>query len=357
MYMTMRWFGTDDPVPLEHIRQVPGVEGIVSALYDVPVGEVWPVETLCELKATIEQADLSLEVIESIPIHDAIKLGRSDRDEKIEAYCQSIRNMGQVGIPVLCYNFMPVFDWTRTNLKHPFKDGSHALSFSYEDLSEIDLSKGSKDLPGWAKAYGPEELDNLLNSYRRLSRKTMWDNLAYFLQRVVPVAEEAGVFMGIHPDDPPWSIFGLPRIITDEEALARVISIVDSPVNGVTFCTGSLGASRWNHLVRIIKRVGHRINFVHMRNVRVTGHHHFHECPHPSRFGSIDMLDVMSALVNIGYTGPMRPDHGRMIWGEQGRPGYGLFDRALGAMYLHGLHEAAASHAKRITAMEAGITA
>ncbi|MEX2672057.1 MAG: mannonate dehydratase, partial [Phycisphaeraceae bacterium] len=169
MYMTMRWFGTDDPVPLENIGQIPGVDGVVSALYDVPVGEVWPVEALAELKEQIEAANLSLEVIESIPIHDSIKLGRPDRDEKIDAYCQSIENMGHVGIPVLCYNFMPVFDWTRTNLKHPFKDGSHALSFSYEALSEIDLSKGSKDMPGWAKAYGPEELDSLLSNYRQLS--------------------------------------------------------------------------------------------------------------------------------------------------------------------------------------------
>ncbi|MFO7774624.1 MAG: mannonate dehydratase [Candidatus Hydrogenedentota bacterium] len=350
MYMTMRWFGADDPVPLEHIRQVPGMDGVVSALYDIPVGEVWPKDALAELKGEIEDAKLSLEVIESIPIHDSIKLGRPDRDEKIDAYCQSVSNMGEVGIPLLCYNFMPVFDWTRTNLKHPFKDGSHALSFSYENLSEIDLSKGSKDLPGWAKAYGPEELDALLNAYRQISRAQMWDNLAYFLEKVVPVAEEAGVHLAIHPDDPPWSIFGLPRIIVDEDALAKVTGLVDSPYNGLTLCTGSLGASRNNHLVRIIKRVAPRINFVHMRNVKVTGHKHFHECPHPSRFGSIDMLDVMTALANSGYTGPIRPDHGRMIWGEQGRPGYGLFDRALGAMYLQGLREAALFNAKRLNA-------
>ncbi len=342
MKMTMRWFGHDDPVKLEQIRQVPGMIGVVSALYDVPVGEVWPLKKLERLKKSAQSNGLNLEVIESIPVHEDIKLGLPSRDGYIDAYCRSIENMGKAGIPVLCYNFMPVFDWTRTNLTHYLADGSSALSFSYEELAALNEDANiAESLPGWAEVYTVERLQKLLDQFRALGTDAMWKNLEYFLQAVVPVAEKAGVRMGIHPDDPPWSILGLPRIIVDEAALTRLTGLVDSPANGVTFCTGSLGASLGNNLPQMVRRLGGRINFVHMRNVAVTGPKHFHEAPHLSCLGSLDMYGVMKCLVDVGFEGPIRPDHGRMIWGEEGRPGYGLFDRSLGAMYLQGLHEAA----------------
>ncbi len=342
MKMTMRWFGQDDPVSLANIRQVPGVTGMVSALYDVEVGEAWSVASLAKLRDDVNAVGMNLDVIESISVHPDIKLGLPTRDGYIDAYCESIRAMGKVGIPVLCYNFMPVFDWTRTNLLHPFADGSHALSFNYEELSHLNLEEdGAGALPGWGAVYSKEELSDLMAKFRELGPDRLWENLAYFLRKVVPVAEEAGVRMGIHPDDPPWSIFGLPRIVTDESALVRICKIIDSPSNGVTLCTGSLGASLSNNLPQIVRRLGDRINFVHMRNVSITGNKDFHESPHLSVLGSIDMYQVAKSLVAIGYNGPVRPDHGRMIWGEEGRPGYGLFDRSLGAMYLQGLFEAA----------------
>ena len=341
MKMTFRWYGADDPVSLRHIRQIPGVRGIVSALSDVPVGDRWPRERLEQLAASIDAEDLSLAVIESIPVHEDIKLGRPTRDRLIDEYCESIRAMAAVAVPVLCYNFMPVFDWTRTTLAMPMPDGSTALAYDDEALSRIDLSRGTGDLPGWAAAYDAPTLQALLAAYRDVSEARLWEHLAYFLERVAPVAESEGVKMAIHPDDPPWSIFGLPRIITNAAALDRLTRIVDSPSNGVTFCTGSLGADASNDLPSMVRALGERgrINFMHCRNVRRTGAKQFHESPHPSRFGDVDMREVLRALHDTGYTGPMRPDHGRMIWGEQGRPGYGLHDRALGAMYLQGVWE------------------
>jgi len=341
MYMTFRWYGNQDPIPLEYIRQIPGVRGVVSALYDVPVGQVWPAEKLSRLKDRIEAAGLAFSVVESIPVHEDIKLGRATRDRLIENYQRSVQHMGALGIPVLCYNFMPVFDWTRTSLAMRLEDGSTALAYDHAELEKIDLSRGTGDLPGWATAYTAEELAALLDAYRSVDKERLWEHLAHFLERVVPAAEESGVRMAIHPDDPPWSIFGLPRIITNDAALERLVRLVDSPANGVTFCTGSLGALPANDLPAMVCRLGGmgRINFMHCRNVKNTGERRFHESPHPGEFGSVDMCAVLRALRETGYTGPMRPDHGRMIWGEQGRPGYGLHDRALGAMYLQGLWE------------------
>ena len=348
MQMTFRWYGASDKVTLENIRQIPGVRGIVSALYDVPVGQRWTVDALSRLRESVERAGLRLAVVESIPVHEDIKLGRPTRDRLIDEYCHSVRAMGEVGVPVLCYNFMPVFDWTRTDLAMPNEDGSTALAYDHDALSRIDLSRGTGDLPGWATAYDADALRGLLEAYRQVDAERLWEHLAYFLERVVPVAEEANVRMAIHPDDPPWSIFGLPRIITDGPALERLVSIVDSPSNGVTFCTGSLGAAPSNDLPAMARSLGRRgrINFAHCRNVKVTGNRQFYESPHPTEFGSVDMMGVLRALAETGFTGPMRPDHGRMIWGETGRPGYGLYDRALGAMYLQGLWEGLASSAR-----------
>jgi mannonate dehydratase len=339
MHMTFRWFGRDDPIPLAHIRHIPGVSGVVSALYDVPVGAAWSQERLERLKAEIEAAGLTFAVVESIPVHEDIKLGRPGRDRLIASYCDSVRAMGALRIPVLCYNFMPVFDWLRTDLAQPLADGSTALAYDDLALAAVDLSRGTGDLPGWATAYGPDELQRLLAAYRDVDAERLWDNLAYFLERVVPAAEEAGVRMAIHPDDPPWPIFGLPRIICRQADLERLVALVDSAANGVTFCTGSLGADPENDLPAMVRRLGGRIHFAHCRNVRVTGERRFHETAHPSACGGVDLYAVLRALRDIGFTGPMRPDHGRMIWGERGRPGYGLYDRALGAMYLQGLWE------------------
>ena len=341
MYMTFRWFGASDPVSLTHIRQIPGVQGVVSALYDVAVGETWTRNKLDQLAETIDAAGLQLSVIESIPVHEDIKLGKASRDRWIDNYCESIRSMGAVGVSVLCYNFMPVFDWMRTDLAMQLPDGSTTLAYDDRALSRIDLSRGAGELPGWARTYSSDELRRLLLEYKTVTNEQMWANLAYFLERVIPVAEESKVRMALHPDDPPWSIFGLPRIITDCAALERVISLVDNPSNGLTFCTGSLGVRRQNNVVEMATRFAKmkRIHFAHCRNVRITGERSFHEVPHLSQYGDVDMRGVLRALRDADFDGPMRPDHGRMIWGEKGRPGYGLHDRALGATYLQGLWE------------------
>jgi len=341
VFLTFRWFGADDPVSLGNIRQVPGVKGIVSALYDIPVGDAWPSDRVDALADTVHAADLELSVIESIPVHEDIKLGRPTRDRLIENYAESIRRIGGAGVRVLCYNFMPVFDWMRTDLAMRLPDGSLALAYDHDALSRIDLSNGTGDLPGWAHAYSRDELAELLGAYRGVTDEQMWEQLAYFLERVVPVAEEAGLVMALHPDDPPWPIFNLPRIITDGAALERLLSLVDRPANGLTFCTGSLGSRPDNDLVGMARRFAERgrIHFAHCRNVKRTAERAFHEVPHPSPFGDVDMRGVLGALRGAGFAGPMRSDHGRMIWGERGRAGYGLHDRALGATYLLGLWE------------------
>ena len=341
MFLTFRWFGADDSVPLGHIRQIPGVTGIVSALYDVPTGDAWPRDGVDRLASAIDDAGLRLSVIESIPVHEDIKLGRPTRDRLIDNYAESIRRIGGAGVRVLCYNFMPVFDWMRTDLSMRLPDGSFTLAYDDAALAAVDLSAGSRGLPGWAHAYTPNELAALLGAYRGLTSEQLWEHLAYFLERVVPVADEAGVVMALHPDDPPWPIFGLPRIVTDSSALDRVLSLVDRAANGLCFCTGSLGSRPDNDLVAMARRFAGRgrIHFAHCRNVRLTGERRFHEVPHPSAYGDVDMRGVLAALRDAGFEGPMRSDHGRMIWGERGRAGYGLHDRALGAAYLFGLWE------------------
>jgi mannonate dehydratase len=339
--ITFRWFGPRDPIPLAYIRQIPAVRGIVGALFDIPVGESWPLDRITVLRDEVDRHNLELAVIESIPVHEDIKLGRSPRDRLLDNYCESVRNMGRAGVPVLCYNFMPVFDWMRTDLARGMADRSTTLAYDDAALARVDLSRGTADLPGWATAYGAGELQELLAAYRSVDESRLWENFAYFLERVVPVAASAGVRMALHPDDPPWSIFGLPRIITDGAALERVTTIVDDPANGITFCTGSLAANPENDLASIVRRLGARgrIHFAHCRNIRRTSVRSFQETAHPSEFGDVDMRAVLTALHDTGFAGPIRSDHGRMIWGETGQPGYGLHDRALGAMYLHGLWE------------------
>ena len=341
MEMTLRWFGPSDAVTLARIRQIPGVRGVVGALHEVPPGEVWPRDAIDRLVETIGSAGLRLPVVESLPVHEDIKLGRTSRDRLADAYAQSLRNLGEAGIGVVCYNFMPAFDWTRSSLDTRLEDGSTTLAFDPDRFGEGE--EGPVELPGWMVAQRRESVRELIAAYRQVDADALWANLAYFLERVVPAAAGSGVRLALHPDDPPWSIFGLPRIVTDLAALDRVLGLVEDPANGITFCTGSLGVLPGNDLPSMVRRLGARIHFVHCRNVRVTGEHRFHETAHPSAAGDVDMRAVLEALHDVGFTGPMRPDHGRMIWEETGRPGYGLYDRALGATYLQGLWEGIAS--------------
>jgi mannonate dehydratase len=342
MKMTFRWYGSEDLVTLANIRQIPGVSGIVSAIYDIPVGEAWPIEKIIELKEEIERFGLTLDVIESVPVHEDIKLGLNTRDQFIENYQTTIRNLGKVGIPVVCYNFMPVFDWTRSSLDFKLSDGSTSLRYDEEIVKKMNPLSGELSLPGWDISYQKEDLHNLLQQYITVSEECLWENLAYFIRKIMPVAEESNVKMAIHPDDPPWSIFGLPRIITNQKNLERFLKIYDSPNNGLCICSGSLGANPENDIPKMVRCFGEkqRINFMHLRNIKINGKKSFQETSHISDDGSLDMYEIIRALKEFDYNGPLRPDHGRMIWGEIGRPGYGLYDRALGVAYLNGLWEA-----------------
>lgn len=339
MKMTFRWYGENDPVTLDKIRQIPGMYGIVSAIYDVPVGEVWEYERIIKLKETIEAKGLKLSVIESVPVHEDIKMGCGDRDRYIENYCTTIRNLAKAGIDCVCYNFMPVFDWTRSDLSYELPDGSNALIFDEKQVEKMDPNKGDLALPGWDASYTKEDLKSLLEQYKSISEEDLWNNLKYFLDRVIKVCEEVKVKMAIHPDDPPWNIFGLPRIITNKKNVERFLKLYDSKYNGLTLCAGSLGVTKENDIADMVYSFGDRIHFAHMRNVKITGKNSFEESAHKSECGSLDMVKIMKAYHEVGFDGYMRPDHGRMIWGETGRPGYGLYDRALGAVYLNGIWE------------------
>lgn len=343
MKMSFRWYGEDDKVTLENIRQIPGMHSIVTAVYDVPAGEVWSVESIEKLKKQTQEAGLHFEVIESIPVHEDIKLGKPTRDKYIENYCENIRRVAAAGIQCICYNFMPVFDWTRTQLDYELEDKSTALVYYQEQVDAVNPLESNSDLtlPGWDASYTREELRQVVAEYQQLSEEGLWNNLKYFLEHVIPVAAECHVNMAIHEDDPCWSIFGLPRIITCEENLDRFLKLVDDTHSGITFCTGSLGCSEKNDVIKMAAKYAKmgRIHFAHMRNVKVLDSG-FEESAHLSRCGSLDMYGIMKALYDNGFEGYIRPDHGRMIWGETGRPGYGLYDRALGAAYLNGLWEA-----------------
>lgn len=340
MKLTFRWYGDDDPVTLSHIRQIPQMTGIVSAIYDVPVGEVWSHESIAALKKKATDNGLAFEVVESVPVHEDIKLGNENAPRLIENYCETVRRLGEAGVKCICYNFMPVFDWLRSELEHAQADGANALAYDEQTVLAMDPLKGDLTLPGWDASYTKEQLQALLKTYADLGEEQLWKNLETFLKAVIPVAKEAGVNMAIHPDDPPWGMFGLPRIITNKQNLQRFFDIVPETNNGLTLCTGSFGANPENDLVDMSASFADRIHFVHLRNIKRTGERQFEEVGHPTDCGSIDMYNVAKALVKNGFDGYVRPDHGRMIWGETGRYGYGLFDRALGATYLVGLFEA-----------------
>lgn len=339
MKMTFRWYGKDDLVTLEKIRQIPNMYGIVTAIYSVPPGEVWPEKDILDLKKEIEKHGMKMEVIESVPVHEDIKLRRGNYKTYIENYKENIRRLSKAGVKVICYNFMPVFDWTRSQLDKELADGSNALVYYKEHIDKLDPTK--LELPGWDSSYTSEEMKELIEAYKKLGEEGLWDNLKYFLEKIIPVAIECDIDMGIHPDDPPWSIFGIPRIIKDEESLDRFLKLYDDSHNGLTLCSGSLGCSRKNDFVKMVKKYSSmgRIHFAHIRNVKILEDGSFEESAHYSPYGSLDVAEILKAYYETGFNGYIRPDHGRMIWGEIGKPGYGLYDRALGAMYMTGIWE------------------
>ena len=339
MKMTFRWYGEDDPVTLEKIRQIPCMTGVVTAVYSVPVGEVWPREDILKLKEQANANGLEMEVIESVPVHEDIKLKRGDYQRYIDNYKENIRRLAEVGVKCICYNFMPVFDWTRSRLDQPLADGSNALVYYKEDVDKMDPTKMT--LPGWDASYSPEEMEGLIEEYKKIGTEGLWANLEYFIKEIIPVAAECDVNMAIHPDDPPWDIFGIPRIITNEANIERFLALYDDSHHGLTLCSGSLGCATFNDYTAMVRKFGAmgRIHFAHVRNIKILEDGSFEESGHLSACGSLDVVEILKAYHDTGFKGYLRPDHGRMIWGETGKPGYGLYDRALGAMYMAGIWE------------------
>lgn len=356
MEMTIRWYGTGfDTVSLSQIRQIPGVKGVITTLYDTAPGEKWERERIHALKEEVEAAGLKISGIESVNVHDAIKTGDAERDIYIDNYIETLKNLGEEDIHMVCYNFMPVFDWTRTELARVRPDGSTVLAYTQEAVDALDPEKMFESIssdtngtvmPGWE----PERMarvKELFEMYKDVDEEKLFDNLKYFLERIMPVCGQYDIRMAIHPDDPAWSVFGLPRIITNKQNILRMMKMVDDPHNGVTFCSGSYGTDLNNDLPDMIRSLKGRIHFAHVRNLKFNSPTDFEESAHLSEDGSFDMYEIMKALYEIGFDGPIRPDHGRMIWGEKAMPGYGLYDRALGAAYLNGLWEAIDKNAKR----------
>lgn len=381
---TFRWFGPAFGVRLSDIRQI-GVEGIVAACQDVPLGEVWPIETISSLKSEIECAGLEWSVVESVNIHTSIKYGLPDRDRYIANYIETLKNLAKNDIKVVCYNFMQLIDWTRTNLDYKLPNGASALKYDplaaaafdiyilkrenaekdyndeflqevstfFKSLSTAEVSKLEKSIlagmPGSRKLIDLEEFKKNHKTVLAISKNKLQDNLAYFLKAIIPEAEKLGVKMAIHPDDPPFSVFGVPRIVSNYEELKFLLDACPSPSNGLTFCSGSLGASSENDLVKIINDFGDKIHFIHLRNVQRNENGSFYEAEHLK--GSVPMEKVMKAIVeeqikrnqkggivNI----PMRPDHGHVLLDDMNRQddfysGYSLIGRALGLAQLSGL--------------------
>lgn len=351
----MRWYGSKfDTVTLEQIRQIPGVTGVITTLYDKAPGEVWSREEIHALKQEVEASGLHIAGIESVNIHDAIKTGAPEREQYIANYIETLENLGKEDLHLVCYNFMPVFDWTRTELARKRPDGSTVLAYTQEAVDALDPEKmfasiagdmNGSIMPGW-EPERMEKVKELFELYKGIDDETLFKNLKYFLEKIMPVCDQYNINMAIHPDDPAWSVFGLPRIIINKDNILRVVKMVDNPHNGVTFCSGSYGTNLNNDLPDMIRSLKGRIHFAHVRNLKFNSPLDFEEAAHLSSDGSFDMYEIMKALYDIDFSGPIRPDHGRMIWDEVAMPGYGLYDRALGAAYLNGLWEALTKGAK-----------
>lgn len=348
MEMTFRWYGSKfDTVTLKQIRQIPGVTGVITTLYDTQPGEVWSRERIAAMKEEVAASGLHISGIESVNVHDDIKTGSGNRDLYIENYIKTLENLGKEDLHLVCYNFMPVFDWTRTELARRRPDGSTVLAYTQdavdslkpEDMfTSIAGDVNGTILPGWE----PErmgKIKELFELYKDIDDEALFANLKYFLEAIMPVCDKYDINMAIHPDDPAWSVFGLPRIIINKTNILRMTAMVDNPHNGVTFCSGSYGTNLENDLPDMIRSLKGRIHFAHVRNLKFNSPTDFEESAHLSSDGTFDMYEIMKALYDIGFNGPIRPDHGRMIWDEVAMPGYGLYDRALGAAYLNGLWE------------------
>ena len=349
MEMTLRWYGSKfDTVTLKQIRQIPGVTGVITTLYDAQAGELWTRDRIKALKDEVNASGLHISGIESVNVSDAIKTAGPERDEHIDNYIKTLENLGEEDIHLVCYNFMPVFDWTRTELARVRPDGSTVLAYNQAAVDAIkpeemfDKLSGDTNgsiMPGWE----PERMAHvkeLFELYSDIDEEKLFENLFYFLRAVMPVCDKYDIKMAIHPDDPAWSVFGLPRIIINKKNILRMTGTVDNVHNGVTFCSGSYGTNLENDLPDMIRSLKGRIHFAHVRNLKFNSQTDFEESAHLSSDGTFDMYEIMKALYDIGFDGPIRPDHGRMIWDEVAMPGYGLYDRALGATYLNGLWEA-----------------
>ncbi|WP_229737317.1 mannonate dehydratase [Isoptericola cucumis] len=368
--MGFRWYGEgNDTVTLDQIRQIPGVETVVWSLHHKQAGEVWEQAEIDaevahitglsdEARARGVTRTLDAEVVESVNVHESIKLGRTvlglGRDEAIENYVTTVRRLGRAGVKVVCYNFMPVFDWLRTDLRRPLPDGSTALYFEKAVVDRMtpegliaDMATGSHGLtlPGWE----PERLagfTELNGAYEGVTHEDMYANYRYFLDAVVPACEEAGVKLGVHPDDPPFDVFGWPRVVSTPDDLQRVLDLHPSSHHGLTLCLGSFSANPAQAPLAAdtVRRFSDRIHFTHVRNIRHFPNGDFSEVGHRACEGDVDTVGIMRAYAEAGYEGYVRPDHGRHLWDENTtnppRPGYGLYDRALGAQYLLGAWDA-----------------
>ena len=359
MQMGFRWYGEgNDSISLADIKQIPGVTSIVWALHHKQPGEIWEKEEIAQVQKQLEPYGFNMDVVESVNVHDDIKVGLPTRDMYIDNYIQTMRNLKEFGVKVICYNFMPVFDWTRTELERMRDDGTTVLAYSQDTIDSMDPENmfdsikndmNGTVMPGW-EPERMEKVKELFALYKDIDEEKLFENLVYFLKAIMPVCDKYDINMAIHPDDPSWSVFGLPRIISSQEKLRRMMEAVPNKHNGVTFCMGSYGTNLNNDLIDTIHMLKGRIHFGHIRNLRFNdGMRDFEESAHLSSDGTFDMYAVIKALHDTGFDGPIRPDHGRMIWGEKAMPGYGLYDRALGAAYLRGLWEAAEKESKNET--------